>query len=521
MRALLSALLCAACFAANAASPRLSVCLYFDGEDNAAGYRVGERSAVMVRNLLGHFAEVDVFMAPTARYSAGELASCDRAIYIGTYFEARLPEAFLADAQRYERPLFWMNYNIWQLERRLGEERFRAAWGFAYRRIDGNGLPARGEVPHFFREFSYKGATFRKVAFRDAQGALIAHPEIVIVANRSAQVLAEAVHSRTGERAPYVLRKGGLFYIADNPVSVIDERDRYLILADVLFDFLGLPPRTAKRYAAVRIEDIHPGYDLRMLHRTIEVFRARKVPFAISLIPRYVGPGSNDGLELAGDRNFLQLIHYAIANGATILAHGYEHQLTVDLGCGVSYTGEGYEFWDVCKNRPLPFDSVAFVQERLDKAKRILRRARVPWAGWVTPHYAASPLAIRVIHANFGRVLQRMRYFLDGAPMDAPNAIDQFFPYTIVHDHYGVYVWPENLGYVPLPRHGGTARHVDEMLEIARLNKVVRDAWASFFWHPVLINTELGIASLEKLVDGIRAEGYEFASLRDLRGRGE
>jgi peptidoglycan/xylan/chitin deacetylase (PgdA/CDA1 family) len=164
---------------------------------------------------------------------------------------------------------------------------------------------------------------------------------------------------------------------------------------------------------------------------------------------------------------------------------------------------------------------VEFVERRLRKAKKILKDAKIPYAGWVTPHYAASPLAIRVIHSNFGRVLQRMRYFVDGKAATPANAIDQFFPYTITYDYYGVYVWPENLGYVPLPRHGGKAQDVDAMLEIARLNKVVRDAWASFFWHPVLIRTELGIRSLEKLVDGIRAEGYEFVSLQELRNRGE
>jgi uncharacterized protein YdaL len=304
-------------------------------------------------------------------------------------------------------------------------------------------------------------------------------------------------------------------------VSVIDERDRYLILADLLFDFLQLEPRTKKKYAVVRIEDIHPGYDLRLLHMTIEVFKSRKVPFAITLIPRYVGPVTKKGLDATQDEKFLDLIRYAVEHGATILAHGYEHQLTIDLGCGVSFTGEGYEFWDVCKNGPLPFDSVEFVERRIARAKKILHEAKLPYAGWVTPHYAASPLAIRVIHGHFGRVLQRMRYFVDGHPMTPPNAIDQFFPYTIVHDYYGVYVWPENLGYVPLPRYGGNVQHIDEMLEAARLNKVVRDAWASFFWHPVLIRTDLGIQSLEKLVDGIRAEGYEFVSLQQLRNRGE
>jgi Uncharacterized protein conserved in bacteria (DUF2334) len=117
--------------------------------------------------------------------------------------------------------------------------------------------------------------------------------------------------------------------------------------------------------------------------------------------------------------------------------------------------------------------------------------------------------------------VQRMRYFADGQPMTPPNAIDQFFPYTIGYDYYGVHVWPENLGYVPLPRFGGSAQHVDTMLEAARANRVIRDAWASFFWHPILIRTELGIESLEKLVDGVRALGYEFVSLQELRKRGE
>ena len=57
--------------------------------------------------------------------------------------------------------------------------------------------------------------------------------------------------------------------------------------------------------------------------------------------------------------------------------------------------------------------------------------------------------------------------------------------------------------------------------EAARANKVLRDAWASFFWHPPLIRTEFGIETLERLVDGIRAEGYEFVSLQELRARGE
>lgn len=504
---------------AAAASASLKVCLYFDGEENAAGFLVGERSAVMVRNLLGHFKEVDVVMSPVARYSNGALSRCDRALYMGTYFDAKVPESFLADVSAYRKPFLWMNYNVWKLQRKLGSKRFAELWGFEYRQAEGAPPSKRGELPHFYRAFTYKGATFRKVAMLNADGDLIWHPAIVLVRNRSAQVLAEGIHSGTQAKTPYVLRKGDFFYIADDPVSVIDGRDRYLILADVLFDFLKLAPRSSKRYAVARVEDVHPAYDLKLLYLTIEVFKTRKVPFAISLIPRYVGPGK--AMDATENVKFQRMIRYAIANGASILVHGYEHQLPMDLGCGVSFSGEGYEFWDVCNNAPLPFESAEFFQQRLDRAKRILDEAKLPFAGWVTPHYAASPLAMKVIHGNFGRVLQQMRYFLDGRPISPANTIDQFFPYTIVRDYQGFHVWPENLGYVPLPFHGGTPQRVDEMLETARLNKIVRDAWASFFWHPPLIRTELGIQSLERLVDGIRAEGYEFVSLQELRNRGE
>lgn len=522
---LLLALASLACQAAGT----LRVCLYFDDPETVGATqrrlpadeaRIGEISAVMVRNLLGHFAEAEVVMTPAGRYAPGSLAGCDRAIYTGTYFDAQLPAAFLAEMAEYQRPLLWMNYNIWQLARESGAERFRSQWGFDYERVEAAPPVVGGTVPAFFSEFIYKGATFRKRVARDASGALTWQPGLIIVRNSSAQVLAEGRHTGTGARAPYALRKGDFFYIADNPVAVIDQRGRYLILADLLFDFLKLEPRSARRYALARIEDVHPEYDLKLLYLTIEVFKRRKLPFAISLIPRFVGGQPARTLDATENRAFVKMIRYAIANGASILVHGYEHQIQVDLGCGMAFSGEGYEFWDMCNHRPLPFETDAFFQQRLDRAKAILASAKIPYVGWVTPHYAASPLASKVIGRNFDRIVERRSYSL-GEPGDVDSTVDQFFPYTIVRDYSGAHVWPENLGYVPLPDEGGSRRTVDDMLDAARLNKLVRDGWASFFWHPPIIRSELGVASLERLVDGIRAEGYEFVSLGELRSRGE
>src|SRR5687768_8402986 len=116
-----------------AAAARLDVCLYFDATQDG----VGERSAVMVRNLLGHFHEVDVYLVPLERYEQAPLSGCDRGLYIGTSMEAKLPQAFVADVARYPGPFLWMNYNIWRLQQALGADKFRAAWGFAYERLEG------------------------------------------------------------------------------------------------------------------------------------------------------------------------------------------------------------------------------------------------------------------------------------------------------------------------------------------------------------------------------------------------
>jgi uncharacterized protein YdaL len=503
------------------AAPQLNVCLYFDRAESRSAHPLGERSALMVGNLLGHFREVDAHSTPLGEYAAGALSRCDRAAYIGTRFDTRLPAPFLADIAQYRKPFLWMNYNIWKLQESLGRERFSAAWGFLYERIDPGTPPQRGQVPEFYSRFEYKGASFRKIAQFDRNGNFLGHQEILVVRPTSGQVLAQAIRPGDGARTPYALRKDNFFFIADNPTSIIDERDRYLILADLLFDFLGLAPRSDKRTAAIRIEDVHPGYDVRLLYQTVDVLRARKVPFAISLIPRYVGPLAPEGFDATESPRFLRAIRYALRNGGSILVHGYEHHPPADLGCGDDGSGEGYEFWDGCKGLPLPYDSAEYVRERLAKARKILRKANLPFVGWVTPHYMASPTGFRAIHQDFGRIMQRMPYFLDGLPLNAPNTLEQFFPYTIYRDYYGAHIWPENLGYVPMPQRGGQARDVDAMLEAARANKAVRDGWASLFWHPTLIPTELGIGTLERLIDGIRAEGYEFISLRELRNRGE
>lgn len=85
--------------------------------------------------------------------------------------------------------------------------------------------------------------------------------------------------------------------------------------------------------------------------------------------------------------------------------------------------------------------------------------------------------------------------------------IGQFFPYA-VNDVYGMKVLPENIGnYEPVAVNNNPPRFPADIVENARRNLVVRDGFASFFYHPYY-----GTQALAQIVDGIKALGYTFVA---------
>ena len=97
------------------------------------------------------------------------------------------------------------------------------------------------------------------------------------------------------------------------------------------------------------------------------------------------------------------------------------------------------------------------------------------------------------------------------------------FPYELYGDIYGQRVLPENLGNVEpyLSDQVQFIRTVDVMLEDAKRNLVLRDVWASCFYHPFLLDPTISSANqditkpkdLERLVSGIQALGYKDINL--------
>ncbi|MBV8386730.1 MAG: DUF2334 domain-containing protein, partial [Acidimicrobiia bacterium] len=73
-------------------------------------------------------------------------------------------------------------------------------------------------------------------------------------------------------------------------------------------------------------------------------------------------------------------------------------------------------------------------------------------------------------------------------------------------DVYGMKVLPENLGNVELEEvNNHPPRFPADIVASAKLNLVVRDGFASFFYHPYL-----GTSYLKQIVEPIKAMGYTF-----------
>jgi adsorption protein B len=496
---------------ASFASDQKLACIYYDNID---GYPALEVNPVMLKNLFGHFRDIRTEIRGVKDYQTGGMSSCEFIAYMGLVFDAPVGLPFLHDLYLSQKPILWIGSNIWQLEKHLGRDSFRTKYGFNYVKTAGYDTNPRmlSTWPDFYRTIAYKGEFFNKWLTHNANGFL-ADPEIYVTKADGAQVLAKAIHTSSKDQIPYVLRKGNFFFVADKGFSYMHENDRYLVLADILFDFLNEAPEPGKKKAFVRLEDIDPTYPVEVFLNSVKVLTARKIAFGVATIPKFIGSRSG---EMAGQQmtllespRMMLALRYVQENRGQILMHGFTHQVSNLPGCPTEDTGDGFEFWDHCQNRPVPWDSEEWAQDRLKQGLEILSNANFQPVAWVTPHYMASPLDSKVFGRTFSRTLQRVMYVPEST-MDARYGISQFFPYTIYKDIYGQWVYPENMGYFSPTDPMASARQI---VAWAKRNLVLRDQWASFFYHPYIGNHPDGLNALGYAVDEIQKLGYEFYTL--------
>jgi uncharacterized protein YdaL len=510
---------------------------------------------------------------PIESYEAGMAQQCRATFYIGSYFENDVPDAFIQDYLTSSATMVWMGYTLWK----VGNAALEDLFGVHYARLTSLDLEhtdSKGR-PAFFQRVDYKGERFAKYGEFDASGRFHAPFEMVAlkVVSDKALIPAEAIHTFTGERLPYALRRGQKFYVADVPFSYMHEADRYLIFADLLFDILSESPRHAgKRPAIFRVEDVHPRSELYQVWNLARTLHSLQIPFHLAMIAAFTDPNhafftdDNDlTLPLNQHRQFVELVKLIEKRGGEIIWHGVTHQYDRWANPHSGMSGDDFEFWDAIHNRPLPEDSVTYVLDRLDDGIRMFRKAGFNPQIWEVPHYQASALDYIVFRYVFPWTIGRIMYIPFGWTSDPPKAsplieypnavIDpsgrdllheqrrehlanlqihtlgtqmngQFFPYEIYGDVYGQRVLPENLGN-PQPfvsSHVSAPRSIQEMLSCARRNIKLRDAWGSLFFHPQLLNPtdREGLAhhpgdtrQLRQWIQSMKDMGYTFVSLKD------
>jgi uncharacterized protein YdaL len=552
-----------------AATPKC-VNIFYDRSPDSS-YWMGRTYATFVQNLMGHFPEYQQIVSPIELYKKGSVDSCAATIYLGSYFDNKIPPAFLKDVAATRSRVAWLGYNIWQ----LAPETQKALFGHEYQgltTLDYSRKNLLGE-PTFFKNVHYKGEVFWKYGkfSKEVPGEFVAGFEMSILRSEGgngAEVMAEAAHNGSGERLPYIVRKGVKFYVADIPFSFMHEADRYLVFADVLFDILGEKPRHNAKPAFLRIEDIHPLVPLSYLYSVKNALLKHQVPINISLIPIFFDPlkefsreDSQEFVTMTQVPEFMQFIREVQESGGTMIWHGTTHQLDRRRNPHSGVSGDDFEFWDAVNGRPLENDSVDFVLDRLDAGFYDLEKAGIFPKIWLTPHYQASPLDYmifaRVFPWNVGRVI----YFNHNAKMPAPMRQDdiwyskknasaeartrrldyfqnfqveiqsdrwsgQMFPYEIYGDVYGQRILPENLGNSQPTEnnHVVQPRSVREIVADAKRNLVLRDVWGSFFYHVQLLNTDADGGrgrfpgdpeELEYLIIELKKLGYRFVDLNE------
>jgi uncharacterized protein YdaL len=464
---------------------------------------LGELNAILLGNLLGHF-PLSWQKAAVEDYRSGDIDEFRMVFYLGTTFDHALPPAFLEDVMTTSKVVCWMKYNLWQLgDATSYGAAFRSRFGFRFDFMDSSG----------FTNVAYKGETFwRHPADPELGRAAILNTNIAVAP-------ALAMRHAPPEAIPYILRGSNFWYVADVPFSYMSEEDRYLVFADLLHDITGIDHPESHR-AIIRLEDVDPSYPPALLRGAANYLQSQSVPFAVATVPVYSDPfgiyngGEPERIEMSRAPEFVEALRYMIGRGGQLVIHGYTHQYDSLLNPFTGVTGDDYEFFRVTYDAetnlvdymPVPEDSRHWVMGRVHAGLREFDQARLTPVAWETPHYAASALDYGVFAETFPLTIQRVLYFDSSG-----HVAGQFFPYVIERDVYGQKIMPENLGNVdPDQWHQYPPRLPRELIQAARKNLVIRDGWASGFFHPYL-----DLAYLRELIEGIKALGYTYVPLSD------
>jgi len=477
---------------------------------------IGAIDSILTANLAGRFGPAT--RLPVQQYTAGTMSGYDGVVYIGSSYDEPLPTAFLDDVVGGSAPVVWVGLNLWQLDDRL------VRGGFGFTGSDVADVRTMTGV-------RYGGTELPRSAAGEAAPVMP-----VTVTDPSAVTVLGTIVAPDGTEQPWAVRSRHLTHLVESPYVDMSEGDRYLAWADVLIGAFD-PEAPVRHRALVRLEDIGPLSDPKLLRASIDVLIERGVPFTMAVYPLFADPQGSHGtaygskgvpvLRLDQRPDVVAVIRYGLDHGGTVVSHGLTHQYRTEANPYDGLSGSDFEFYrahvdpatdNVELDGPVAEDSVDWAADRLEQALAYLVKAGIPADRvrmFEVAHYAASDAAYRAIGQVYAGLngdrpptrFERGMYFPERADgtLDTGRATNQFMPYPVV-DVYGHLIVPENLGNViEVGYNNNDPRSPADIVATAKRSLVVRDGVAGFFFHPYL---DAGL--LAETVDGIRAAGFEF-----------
>jgi len=430
---------------------------------------VGLNDAKQIQVLLRHFHTSTTLIPVKDQFRVKDQPEADVILYVGAEYRQVMPGEFVRFISENDKRICWINYNIDKLLQYDNSDR-----GFEYVKLD--------ETVAY--KINYQKSTFTKL-----------DTSIIIVQiNDTVRCQAKATAQSEEQEVPYIIKDNNFWYVADLPTSFVTEGGRHIVFADLLHDIVG-ENHQQKHTALVRIEDVNPTTHPSSLKDIANFLGSRDIPFTVGLTPFYLDPANNTAISISDKPELVDALKHMISKGAAIVMHGVTHQ----------YRGQttiDYEFWDGMNDGPLFQDSEDYVKERIIRGLEECYKNNIYPIAWETPHYAGSQLDYKVINQFFSTAYER-RQTLDIL------GTDQLLPFFIPSQGAKAQLIPENLGYIPVddPR-------ADPMISNARKNLVIRDGFASFFFHPFV-----SLQVLEELVKRITDLGYSFRDIRNLNNK--
>jgi len=213
----------------------------------------------------------------------------------------------------------------------------------------------------------------------------VQHPVVGVGQQRGHQDAHQAGERQNGRAAharPQPPAAANLTYIGEIPYTYFNESDRAIAFYDLLFD--ALAPETPTRHRAMlRLEDISPGSDPDQLMEIARYLDQENIPYGFQLIPVYTDPkgayngGTAETKTLQQAPEVVAALRFMLANGGTIINHGYTHQYRDADNPYNGVTGDDFEFFrahvdsadNVIYDGPVPEDSTLWATSRILNAK--------------------------------------------------------------------------------------------------------------------------------------------------------